>query len=563
MRGGRLRGARATALAGVAGSLVGTLVAALVATGAAAQGADPLPAGQIIDGVAPVGPSNTRIDPVDGLPLVVHRPDPVQTRQPVLRPNVEGPAADFLRRRASRGWAAGMSGFVYDNRDRGHSTLQMHRMPQLAATQYAPVYRERGLDYGVAGALRFEMPVIGNSSTALTRGPFARSQARIAANGQAAAMRAFRLHETNHFYVYPEHRDHDPGTGDRFPANAPFLMVSQGSSGSDRPIVEAAALTLAALRPDTFAAAREAGLIAPTLQMLLRQNRPQAVAAEDYMTGPAHPTAFPGASFDTAALVRAANALMPGDLPPLVRLRVVRDFAARPGIDYPDPAASERLFTTPVAVARAWRSHAHSREIVLDAGDTVDPNGRALEFDWVVLRGDPGKIAITHAEDDPARVRARIAIDWHDAYPVPGRNDLETARIDIGVFARNGATISAPSILSVVFPVHQARRYAPGPGGRMRLAEVSYRRPDRGTGFGGGYVDPALWATGDWTDSYDWPEGGGFATVTRRYADGSARQLQEGLRGLTDAATGAPVIHARGTDGRDRPVLRDDRVAGP
>ncbi len=517
--------------------------------------------GQILDGVAPVGPGNTRLDPAHDMYVVTLRPDPVQARRPVLADRLKTPAADWLRARARRGWAAGMSGFVFDNRDRGHTGIGWRDFPQLASTQYAKVYRDRGLDYGVAGAFRFSMPVIGNSSTARTGGPFARSQARIAVTGARAAERAFRLYETNHLYFYPEHRDHDPGKDDRFFANVPFVMASQGSSHSEKALLRGAALALAAMRPDTFAAARDAGLIAPTLQMLLRTNRPRAVAAEDYMTGPAHPSAFPADSVDMLGLVQAANALAPGDIPPMVRLSVERDFAARPGVDFPDPAASEALFTTPAAIARAWRSLDHRREIVLSAADTVDPNGRDLVFDWVVLRGDPDRITIRHDADDPARTRARITIDWHDAYPVPGRDDLMTARVDIGVFARNGAAVSAPSFLSVAFPVHQNRRYVAGPDGRMRIAEVSYRPPGRGQGYGDGYVDPALWAVGDWTDSYDWPEGGGFATVTRRYADGTERTLGQGLRGLQAPGATAPVAYRREVGDRGRPLVRDDRAA--
>ena len=535
-----------------------TAALALAAGGADAQSGDIAP-GQIIDRIAPVGPGNTRRDPADGMRVVTNHPDPVLARQPLFDYRMTGPAAEWLLARSRRGWTAGMSGFLYDNRDRGHSGIGMKNFPQLASTQYAKSYRDRGLDYGAAGPFRFEMPVIGNSSTARTGGPFARSQARIAVSGAAAAATAFRLYETNHLYFYPEHRDHDPGNGDRFFANVPFLMASEGSSSSERPLLRASAMALAALRPDTFAAAREAGLLAATLQMLLRTNRPQAVAADDYMTGPAHPSAFYAKSVDTEGLVRAANALLPDEIPPMVRLSVERDFAARPGIDYPDPAAREALFTTPAAIARAWRNLDYRRKIVLSAEDTVDPNGRDLVFDWVVLRGDPGKITITHAPDDPARVRAEISIAWHDAYPVPGRDDLETARVDIGVFARNGATVSAPSFLSVVFPVHQARRYAQDPSGRMRIAEVSYARPPRGAGFAGGYVDPALWAVADWTDSYDWPGGAGFATVTRRYGDGRERTFRQGLRGLHAPDADAPVSYRRTADSRGRPVVLDDR----
>jgi len=274
-------------------------------------------------------------------------------------------------------------------------------------------------------------------------------------------------------------------------------MTSQGSSGSERRLVAATFMALAALRPDTFGAARDAGLIVPTLQMLLRTNRPEAVAAEDYMTGAAHPSAFEASSIDMEELVRAANALLPDEIAPMVRLGIERDLAARPGVDFPDPTAREALFTTPAAIARAWRSldqrRRHHRSQRPRSGLRLSGAARRSGQDH------------HHPDaDDPTRTPARIAIDWHDAYPVPGAEELLTARVDIDVFARNGATVSAPSFLSVVFPVHQNRRHTAGPDGTPRIAEVSCGHPGRGEG--GRYADPAIWAVGDWTDSYDWPE---------------------------------------------------------
>lgn len=529
----------------------------------AAASAQTLPPGQIRDGRAPVEPANTQTDTEDGIPLVTLIPDPVQARRPVLRENADREGEGWLRDRVARGWAAGMTGFVYDNRDRGHSVPKMHHFPQLAKTAYAPVYKDRGLDYGLAGPFRFSTPILGNSSTALTRGPFARSQPRVVAGGQASAARAFRLYETNHLYFYPEHRDHDPGTGDRFFANMPFFVVSQGSSGSDLPLLRAAFMTLAAMRPETFTALERAGLIAPTLQMLLRHARPQATDPGSYMSGPAHPSAFAGKSVNTPLMMAAAHALTPDAIPPMVRLKVIEDFAARPGVDYPDPLRTEKIFTTPAAIARAWRSPAYRREIVLDAADTTDPNGRELVFDWVVLRGDPDKIRITHEPDDPARTRARIEIDWHDAYPVPGRDDLMTSRVDIGVFARNGATVSAPSFMSVAFPVHQARRYEPGPDGEMRPVQIDYRRPRDGTGYAGRYVDPALWALADWTDSYAYASQPPFETVTRHYGDGSVRTFRRGLLGLYAPDATQPVRYRAATNDQGRPVIFEEGTGAP
>ena len=55
----------------------------------------------------------------------------------------------------------------------------------------------------------------------------------------------YRQYRGGQLYVYPEHRDHDPGHngqggyGDLFPTNSPCVVISQGSSGSDRAFVRA------------------------------------------------------------------------------------------------------------------------------------------------------------------------------------------------------------------------------------------------------------------------------------------------------------------------------------
>src|SRR5436305_7448978 len=80
----------------------------------------------------------------------------------------------------------------------------------------------------------------------------------------------------NNIYIYPEHRDHDPGHngrgdgfGDTYPTNTPYLITSQGSSGSDQPFLHAIPFTLAAFRPAVKKRLVESGLLMPTLQMIL------------------------------------------------------------------------------------------------------------------------------------------------------------------------------------------------------------------------------------------------------------------------------------------------------
>jgi hypothetical protein len=514
---------------------------ALAACRAGVRGAraEPLP---ISAGLAPVTFANTTRDPLTGVFQVALLPDPSRARQAVIDPKRRTPEAAQLRALHRQGRASGLANVVYDNRDRGHSALRPTDFPQISRSDYAPPFVAEGLDYGEAGWIRFSLPVIGNSSTARTKGPLPRSMGRIALAGQGAAMRSFGLYAANHLYVYPEHRDHDPLRGDLLFANTPLFVLSQGSSGSDRPFLDAFALCLSALPPETTARLQAAGLLAPTAQMILRRTLAGVDDAAAYLSPLAHPPVFDAARLQLAALVDRSSRLEPDAIPPMVRLAVRSDFDGRPGWDYLDENLGEALFTTPAAVARAWRSYAPTRRITLDAGGTVDPNVRPLRFHWVILQGDPARIRIMPR--DPAGAVAEIEIDWH--VPPPGPSGLASSRIDLAVFADNGAELSAPSTMSVLLPLFQNRVYAADRAGQMRLVSLDYRfdeddpQPDR-----------SIWATGRWQDTLVYDDLGVLAGYDRT-GDGPSQRLRFGLDGLRVAGDPAgPRLSHRAEPGED------------
>jgi hypothetical protein len=108
-------------------------------------------------------------------------------------------------------------------------------------------------------------------------------------------------------------------------------------------------------------------------------------------------------------MVSLANSIAPGDIPPQVRIRVIDETPGVAGRDYFGDGLSEQLFDTPGAVARIWRSRAHTRTFTVSAEATQDPNDRPLAFHWRVLQGDPARVRITPLD---AGRRARIEIDW-------------------------------------------------------------------------------------------------------------------------------------------------------
>ena len=465
---------------------------------------------EVEGGIAPV--TRAALEPVFPGDRLLARFSFPPSSAPVLGPGKEGAGHRLLWRLAFEGRAAGNHGDLYDNRDRDHSRLPPEAHPQLAHTRYDKAAQEAGLHYGVALKMLFEAPVIGNSSTALVGGALWRSQPRAALTRAGGPARLWRNHASGALRVYPEHRDHDPAHGDLLPANTPYYLISQGSSRSDLPHLEALAMILAAFRPDTKAALKKAGLIAPTLQMIYRRGRDGVRGRAGYISGAAHPTVFGAGRINLVAMVGIANALAPDAIPPLVRLTVESETAAEEGVDFFGAGLSEMLFDTPAAIARVWRAPVHRREMVLSAAATRDPNGREMRFTWALLHGDPKRTRITPL--DAAGRRARLEIDWQAPRPVAGRMDMISPRIDIGVFAENGAAISAPAFVSILLPAHERRRYENGPDGRMRVAEIDRARPE------GTYADPLIFPDTPWRDVYAYDARGRPAGWTRHHADG-------------------------------------------
>ena len=489
----------------------------------------------VTGGRAPVSGANTAWNPVEERlePRFAFPEAPAGPVLPRQRPATA--AYDLLAEHARRGRAAGNHGDLYDNRDRGHSRLDLAAHPQLAEVVYSAAARAADVDYGLADRLLFPAVTFGNSSTAITGGADWRSLPRLALTRPdgTGPMRLFQNAAANQLYVYPAHRDYDEERGDLFPANTPYVLVSRGSSGSDRPLLEAVAMILAALRPETKAAAAEAGLIVPLVQMVFRRSLQTVRSREDYFSGAAHPAAFEGHTINLARMVSLANSIAPDAIPPRVEIGVLEEMPGTEGVDFFGDGLSEQLFDTPSAVARVWRSRAFRRSLLVSAADTEDPNGRPLDFHWRLLQGDPERVTIEPL--DGGR-EARITLDWHEPFRISEDNPLTSSRVDIGVFANNGAHDSAPAILSVFFPPHEARRYEPGPDGVPRIAAIDHAaRPEV-------YADPLLLPRADWRDDFHYDADGALTGWTRSRAGGAVAEFTaDGARVLARDAAGRPL----------------------
>jgi hypothetical protein len=441
-----------------------------------------------------------------------------------------GKVGDLLRQWWKQKTAAGNLGDYYDNRDGGHSDLDTAPWPQLQRVAYSAEDVKRRKNWAAQLTL-LPRVVFGNSSTSAPAAAGGSNPRFYYTTGLGLSF----LHDQyrkNNLYVYPEHRDHDPGHngqgdawGDLYPTNTPYLIISQGSSGSDRPFLRALPSVLAAFRPEVKRRLVDSGMLMPTIQWLLRTTNPHLKSPDEYLTGKAHPTVFDGSAVDELALVQKAHALTVDKLPPLVQLKLVEEQYPRPGTDFFDVATSEKLADTPDVVARVFRGKNQTRRLVVSAEYSFDLNDKALTFTWVVLRGDPARIQIKPR--DKSGTSAEITVAWQPRRPVAPGAALQSNRIDIGVFAHNGTYHSPPAFITFYTLDNESRTY--DDDGRLR--EIGY-------GHGATYF-----TVQDWPRFLDLLTDRTPAASLLGLTDGqrtALHKIREELRPLDEASANAP-----------------------
>lgn len=398
----------------------------------------------------------------------------------------KSPAGDLLRKWFAEGTAAGNIGDWYDNRDRTHSELNRQNFPQLQKHVYSEEELKFRRDWAARGTVLPKV-AFGNSSTSssVTTGG---SNPRMLYTNPKGLPALYEQYTKNNLYIYPEHQDHDPGHngvpangyGDVFPANSPYLIVSQGSSGSDQPFMRAVPLTLAAFRPEVKKKLIESGLLMPAVQMIFRSSNKHLKDAKEYLTGKAHPPVFEGSWVDELKMVEAAHAIQAGDIPPMVKIKALEEDKAVASVDYFEDNEAEKHADTPCVIARFFRGATQTRRMVVSAEESFDANQRTLTFNWVVLRGDAARIKINYLND--AHSKAELIVPFHARRTDEHDSKIETNRIDIGVFANNGAHYSAPAFVTWFCFDNEGRTY----DAQGRVTEIGY-------GFGEAIFNVADW----------------------------------------------------------------------
>jgi YD repeat-containing protein len=387
--------------------------------------------------------------------------------------NGNGQIVDLLRKWHVEGTAAGNTGDFYDNRDGDHSPLNLNPWPQLDQVIYTPE-DIKARRHWAAQQVILPHVTFGNSSTSA---PVTNSGSNIRfyythPRGMAFLYQEYR---SNNLYMYPAHHDHHPGRngkpfyGDVYPANSPYLIASQGSSGSDQPFMRAVPYTLAAFRPEVKRKLIESGLLMPTVQMIFRSTNKHLTDPKEYLTGKAHPPVFEGSWVNDQKMVQLAHDIELKSIPPLAMLKVVEEDKPTAGKDYFEAGLTEVLHDTPCAIARVVRGGNQVRRIVVSAEESFDVNKQPLKYHWVVLRGDAERIKIKPLNEAGSQVE--ILVPYHERRLADGHHlKIESNRVDIGAFVYNGTYYSPPAFVTFHSLDSEARTY----DDQGKLLEIGY-----------------------------------------------------------------------------------------
>ncbi len=375
----------------------------------------------------------------------------------------------------AKGTAAGLQAITYENRDGQHSPLNTGQYPQLQ------VFKGTGNEKGAATQVRAQT-TLGNcsmSSGATQLGCLPRLYMMDPGGNRFLAQQYL----SNNLFIYPEHQDYDIGAngfagagyGDLLPLNTPCLLVSQGSSFTDQPFLQALLSTTAAFPPDTQKLLIEKRLLMPTLQSIFRRSNKVVHTAEDYFTGKAHPPVFDSTQIDEEKMVRIAHEMTPAQVPPLVLLHVIEETKIEAGKNFfelPGPYPW-LLSDTPVSIARILRGNEAEHGMLIGFNKTLSLVKAPLQMRATVLQGDPRFVRI---ESQPGGDVMRIRIRWEP--PVLAATGIRSHRIDIGIFADNGSSISAPAIISFYMLPNEMHFYDE----KGRISEIHYQthNPDFG-----------------------------------------------------------------------------------
>ena len=341
------------------------------------------------------------------------------------------------------------------------------------------------------------------------------SQALLSLSDGDAVQRAFADYTNNVLRVEQvedsEWNDVNPRRRvDILPANLPFRLIA-GPAARDLRMAEAAVETVTTPMP---AHVRQyfskCGILAPTVQWLLRRCKPGVTNETDYLSPSTHPLVWRAQDFDLDALAQTAGMMTSNSIPMIVKLsplyeeyKVSPIRRAEPLVDYPDPRP-EVWCETPYGQAIALRALENKRKFRFVAA-SWPVRDRNVNYKWVPL--SPGRASVS-------RIQGQVALSPENGYAEIVLNwSAVRGRVDFAVFARYGdGPYGPPSMISFFVVPNEVRQY----DRQGRIVKIAYRKAE--------VPMPCLYQDKPWADVYEFDDQGRIFGFLRTRAGGGKEE---------------------------------------
>jgi hypothetical protein len=342
-----------------------------------------------------------------------------------------GQLTDCIVARAETSDSAGFDGVTYINADDSHARVRTGGMTDIDA-RVIDQPTQTVFDDVTLGLMNESRAYTSGGSCSLTR-CYPSSRQRVAG----------LVYEQNGLYMVPEHRD--VGKRDFYQWQAPFFLLSQGSSSSEKDEIRKGLQALGVMQTAARDAVVQNNATGPLLSYLIVRARQQTDAA--YLTGDAHPTALTNTDSDERILTLAA-ALRDDELPPVARLSVDAVDAT-----FPDDWTMTQALSNPHAIGYTPltlpdQTPTGEFNIEIDLSDTLDPNDRDVFFVPVVLREAGSTVAVERLDESGMHWSVRGDFP-EDADIMTGGEQRTVSRVTVGFFPHNGKWLGAPVMVSV------------------------------------------------------------------------------------------------------------------
>jgi hypothetical protein len=319
----------------------------------------------------------------------------------------------------------------YENRDGNHASPDFQFENTIQQS-------ESGTAWGINVNTAYQNGiVISNSSTGRDPDEAAGSNTRFPDQTKTWWYSIREMWQVGLLQFFPEHKDYDKT--DWFKINQPYIVTTQGSSGTELNELQRCRRIVESLRPEVRQWLITNRRVGDVVSYLMRANQYSGyldpLCHRVVVDSPVDFRNIPQVDLDLAASITLDT------MPPLLKIRVVSD--TMQGSTVNESLASHVIRTDEVVgLIRNTATPVRTIVVELEAD-------KPCEFQWVKTQGES---VITYG--NPEKTRATITIPLQGNFDVtkPDGSMIESNRVEVIAVAYDGTHYSSPVFITEYFP---------------------------------------------------------------------------------------------------------------